>query len=88
MKILDMMPSCLKESPDNVSFSRMDIPKEALKLGMAFANVIKTKLENETETNSTVVVTTRDMAMEVGVIDMADYNGKNKKKFLHTRKFH
>lgn len=87
MKILDMMPSCLKKSPDNVSFSRMDIPKEALKLGMAFANVTKTKHENETETNSTVVVTTRDMAMEVGVIDMADYNGKNKKSFSIPENF-
>ena len=44
-----------------MSFSRMDVPELALKLGMAFANVTKTKHENGTETNSTVVVTTRDM---------------------------
>lgn len=72
MKDVAMMPSCMEERPDNVSFSKMDIPKKIMLLGMSYADVIKKKLDKGEDVNTTVVIMTDDMVMEVGVINGTD----------------
>lgn len=83
MITLAKMSSCLEETRENVSFSRMDIPKQVISMGLNFAKAIKRKLDSgELEViNATAVVVTEDMAMEVGVIDSADYNETKIKSF-------
>jgi len=79
MEILGMMSRCLKENPENVSLSGTDIPEKVMSLGLVLANTMKAKLDNGDDINATAVVMTADMAMEVGVIDSAEYNGTNLK---------
>lgn len=75
MKMLATMSSCLKDKEDNVTFSKMDIPKRFMSVGMGLAKAIKTKRDNGDDVNDSEVVMTDEMAMEVGVVDSAKYNG-------------
>ena len=53
--------------PDNVTFSKMDIPEKIMSLGMSYADAIKKKLDNNTD-----VIMTDDMGITLTKIIMID----------------
>ena len=46
-----------------MSFSKMDIPKKIMSLGMSYADAIKKKLDNNEDVNTTDVIMTSDMGI-------------------------
>lgn len=44
-----------------MSFSKMDIPKRIMSLGMSYADEIKKKLDNKEDVNDTDVIMTSEM---------------------------
>jgi len=83
-ELINSMSTCIKDKPGNLSFSNMDIPKQAMILGLSLAQEIKRKLESgdPNVTATTAVIITDGMAMEVGVFDSADYVNNTKTKLL------
>ena len=55
-----------------MSFSKMDIPKKIMLLGMSYADAIKKKLDNNTDVNATDVIMTEDMGITLTKIIMID----------------
>ncbi|KAJ7372447.1 hypothetical protein OS493_018954 [Desmophyllum pertusum] len=76
------MSKCIKDKPENLSFSSMDIPEQAIKLGLSLAKTIKTKQDSGVDVNSTKVVITDGMAMQVGVFDSEKYKNNTKLKMI------
>ena len=51
----------LQDKEDNVTFSKMDIPKRVMSVGMGLAKAIKTKRDNGDDVNDSEVVMTDEM---------------------------
>ncbi|KAL9978916.1 hypothetical protein ACROYT_G016500 [Oculina patagonica] len=82
-ELMTSMSSCVKDKPENLSLSDMDIPKQAMKLGLALAKELKRKQESgDPNVTDTAIVITDGMAMEVGFFDSADYVNNTKMKLL------
>ena len=55
-----------------MSFSKMDIPKKIMSLGMSYADAIKKKLDNNEDVNTTDVIMTSDMGITLTKIILID----------------